>query len=69
MRSLSRAVVVSALTLPLAFAGAGLASAGGGGHHDQGGHKHCVYYSCNSWWQATTTVNDQDVINAGIING
>lgn len=67
MRSLSRAVVVSALTLPLAFAGAGLASAGGG-HHDHG-HNHCVYHSCNSWWQATTTVNDQDVINAGIING
>ena len=64
MRSISRAIVVGAITLPLAFAGAGLASAGEKG----GGHKHCVYYSCNTWWQNSTTVNDQDsIINAGII--
>ncbi|MFC7342387.1 hypothetical protein [Saccharopolyspora griseoalba] len=66
MRSISRAIVVSALALPLAFAGAGLASAGG---EKGGGHEHCVYYSCNSWWQQNVSVNDQDVINAGIING
>lgn len=63
MRSISRAIVVGALALPLAFAGAGLASAGG-----KGGDDHCVYYSCNTWWQNSTTVNDQDsIINAGII--
>ncbi len=64
MRSLSRALVVSALTLPLAFAGMGVASAGGG----HGGHE-CNHWSCN-WtdidWTSTSD-DDIGVINAGII--
>lgn len=68
MRSLVRPIVVGAFILPLAFAGAGLASAGdmearGGGHHDK-----CHHFACN-WWDIDTTVNDNDtsIINAGII--
>lgn len=65
MRSLTRVVVAGALSVPLAFAGAGLAVAGGG-HHDE----HCTDYSCNwSWDHDYTFVSDDDesVINLGII--
>lgn len=43
MRTVSRAIVVSALALPLAFAGAGVSMAGG--HH----HPACVYWSCDHY--------------------
>jgi hypothetical protein len=66
MRSLVRPIVVGAFILPLALAGAGLASAGETTAPRGGGH--CNHYSCN-WWDWDTTVNDNDtsIINAGII--
>ena len=66
MRSLVRPIVVGAFILPLAFAGAGLASAGE--MTDRGGS--CHHFACN-WWDIDTTVEDNDtetsIINAGII--
>ena len=64
MRSLSRAVIVGALSLPLAFSFAGFASAADRDHHDN----HCVWYSCNSFefWH----ISDDDILvqNFGIID-
>jgi hypothetical protein len=67
MRSISRAIVASAISLPLVLAGAGMATASGGGGHHHKPHGNevkntCVYYSCNSWWQ-----NETNVLNFGII--
>lgn len=65
MRSFSRAVVVGALTLPLAFAGAGLASATDDAYTDGV----CGSQSCNWGWDFDTTAvsdDDQNVINTGI---
>ncbi|SFT03447.1 hypothetical protein [Saccharopolyspora flava] len=66
MRSLIRPIVVGAFILPLAFAGAGLASAGETATQPRGGT--CHHFACNHWW---TNVEDNDtdtsVINAGIM--
>lgn len=65
MRSLSRVVVAGALSVPLAFAGAGLAVAGGG-HQDET----CTNYSCNWYWDHDhnfVSDDDENVINLGII--
>lgn len=66
MRSLSRAAVVSALALPLAFGGAGIAAASGGGDYNG----KCVDHSCwiKSWWSWKGDITEYNVINAGIIN-
>lgn len=64
MRSIARAVVVGAMTLPLALGGAGLASAGGW-------EGKCVDHSCwsSNWkWNWTSVEYDVSVVNAGIIN-
>ncbi|MEV4647616.1 hypothetical protein [Saccharopolyspora sp. NPDC049357] len=67
MRSLLRPIVVGAFILPLAFAGAGLASAGDMETRG-GGHGKCVHHSCNWWdWDTTVNHNDTSIINAGII--
>lgn len=60
MRSFSRAVVVGALALPLAFAGAGLASAT---------DDVCSNASCNWSWNLDMTAvsdDDQNLLNTGI---
>lgn len=60
MGSLSRAVIVGTLALPLAFAGAGLASAT---------DDVCSTASCNWSWDHDTTVvtdDDQSAFNTGI---
>lgn len=67
MRSLVRPIVVGAFILPLAFAGAGLASAG---EMTEARGGSCHHFACN-WWDIDTTVEDNDtetsIINAGII--
>lgn len=67
MRSISRAIAIGALALPLTLAGAGFASASAqpmGADAKGGCHKCCCH---NEWnW---TNIDDHDVsiINAGII--
>ncbi|MDR7301811.1 hypothetical protein [Haloactinomyces albus] len=81
MRSLSRAVVVSALALPLAIGGAGLASASGGDNGHNGDHGWDSYHSEThkkkveknfdwdwKWDWTYVNISDNKVINAGIIN-
>lgn len=76
MRSLSRAVVASALSLPLIIAGAGFASAcpSHDGGHKKDGHasytKHDKDTKWNwgwNWTHLNVSDNDKQVINAGII--
>lgn len=81
MRSLSRAVVVGALAMPLAIGGAGLASADGGHHESKCGKNKCsttnnydidkkkeLHYMKWNWDWTFVNVSDNQVINAGIIN-
>ena len=66
MRSLTRVVVAGALSVPLAFTGAGLAVAGGGHHSEEV----CTDYSCNWYWDHDHTFvsdDDQSTINLGIM--
>lgn len=67
MRSLSRAVVVGALTLPLAFSFAGFASAAGPNNDKNDHDNECVWYSCNSFEFWHITDDDQFIFNQGII--
>ncbi|GAA2819878.1 hypothetical protein [Saccharopolyspora taberi] len=69
MRSLSRAVVVGALALPLAFASVGFASAADANNKDDGHNdesSHCWYFSCNEFWSFSD--NDTQIQNWGIIH-
>lgn len=68
MRSLSRGLVVGALALPLAFAGAGLATAGESGGHE--GHKKPVVHNHDwdfKWDWTQVTDDDIEIENSGII--
>jgi len=72
MRSLSRGVVVGALALPLAFAGAGLAAAHtgyGDEPHHHGHHHHAPKHWDFDWKFQWTHVSDDDnvIVNSGII--
>jgi hypothetical protein len=67
MRSLSRAVVVSAFALPLAFAGAGLASAYDGNSgwnypHAGGQYNVCNIISCNDLSENHSTVQNFGIL-------
>ena len=68
MRSLSRGLVVGALALPLAFAGAGLAtaadSAGHKGHDKPATHNHDWDFK---WDWTHVTDDDIEIENSGII--
>ncbi|RRO15121.1 hypothetical protein EIL87_17785 [Saccharopolyspora rhizosphaerae] len=66
MRSLIRPIVVGAFILPLAVAGAGMASAGETMTPRGGGS--CHHFACN-WWDVDTTVTETEtsIINAGIL--
>lgn len=69
MRSLSRGVVIGALALPLAFAGAGLAAAHPD-HHGSAKHHHAQKWDWDwkfNWKHTHISDDDNIVVNSGII--